>query len=468
MGRIFSMRVFVCIKALTIIAGVTLPAAPAKAQTIPHMEALRGLAPVSALGNTDAGRAALTANLIATGRIQDGSARQPTLLPFAEQQQQALRDAFITWGNAEQLADGLGSELSAIYCARTSYVSADDGEISHFTNVSPTVSRLIAYTVATTEVDSGAAKYFFADGTLGKATPAPDKVRAILMEFDGTTDVFGRVYHLVAGSAGADDFGNSRPFQTEPHLTTFDGRDYFGVQGSNVAYLRGPAQNLTNSPSYPSGHTTYGYTEALLLAFLVPRRYPEMIARAAEFGNDRIIIGAHYAMDVLGGRTLALYDVAQLLANKPAYVGVPRHGLEIDDFSAALTAARKDLTDALQAGCSDTIAACAEQDQSRFATLAADRIAYEMTQTYDLPVVFAGNANRTEDVEKSAPEAGYLLTAAFPYLTLSRADAILTATEGAGGGFLDSGSAFGVYSRLDLFRAAETAISMAPSGVGHN
>ena len=462
------MRVFVCIKALAIIAGVTPSAALAEAQTTPHMEALRGLAPVSALGNTEAGRAALTANLIVTGRIQDGSARQPTLLPFAEQQQQAVRDAFITWGNADQLADGLGTELSAIYWAHTSYVSTDDGKTSHFTNVSSAIGNLIAYTSATTEADSGAAKYFFANGMLGKATPTPNALRSILTEFDGITDVYGRAYHLVAGSDGADDFGNSRPFQTEPHLTAFDGKDYFGVQSGNVAYLRGPAQDLTNSPSYPSGHTTYGYTEALLLAVLVPQRYPEMIARAAEYGNDRIVIGAHYAMDVLGGRTLALYDVAQLLANKPGYVGVPRHGLEIDDFRSALTAARSDLTDVLQAGCSEKIAVCAKQDQSRFAILAADHAAYEITQTYDLPVVFEPNANGTEDVGKLAPEAGNLLTAAFPYLTLSEADAILSATEGPGGGFLDNGSAFGVYSRLDLFRAAEKAISMAPTASDQN
>ena len=43
-------------------------------------------------------------------------------------------------------------------------------------------------------------------------------------------------------------------------------------------------------------------------------------------------------------------------------------------------------------------------------------------------------------------------------LTLAEADAILTETEGPGGGFLDDGSAFGVYSRLDLYRAAEKAL----------
>jgi membrane-associated phospholipid phosphatase len=52
-------------------------------------------------------------------------------------------------------------------------------------------------------------------------------------------------------------------------------------------------------------HTTYGYMGSILLAVLVPDRYQEMIARGPEYGNDSIILGSHYAMDVLGGRTLA-------------------------------------------------------------------------------------------------------------------------------------------------------------------
>jgi hypothetical protein len=68
--------------------------------------------------------------------------------------------------------------------------------------------------------------------------------------------------------------------------------------------------------------------------------------------------------------------------------------------------------------------------------------------------VYQATAGTLEDVATIAPEAGYLLTAAFPKLSLAQADRILTATEGPGGGFLDNGSAFGLYSRLDLFRAA--------------
>jgi hypothetical protein len=64
-------------------------------------------------------------------------------------------------------------------------------------------------------------------------------------------------------------------------------------------------------------------------------------------------------------------------------------------------------------------------------------------------------------VSKLAPEAGYLLTSAFPSVSLEEADRILTETEGPGGGFLDDGSAFGVYSRLNLYVAAGLAKQIA-------
>jgi hypothetical protein len=70
-----------------------------------------------------------------------------------------------------------------------------------------------------------------------------------------------------------------------------------------------------------------------------------------------------------------------------------------------------------------------------------------------LPAVYDKTVRVPEDVGKIAPEAGYLLTAAFPYLTSAQAGSILTATEGPGGGFLDDRSAFGVYSRIDRYRA---------------
>ena len=373
-----------------------------------------------------------------------------------------MRDAFITVANANELADGLGSKLGIVYKSMTRYWSEDDGKTFSYGSVPSTLADLITYADALTYGDAAIAKFFFANGTL-KGTPGPSPAATeILKEANGITDIFGKAYGLPAGAQGAGAYGNSRPFQTEPSLTVFIGPDFFDVQKNNVEYLRGPVQDLTNSPSFPSGHTTFGYSEALLLAFLVPQRYPQMITRAAEYANGRIVLGAHYAMDVIGGRTLAIYDIAQLLANRPGYVGVKRGAVQIDDFQRALAAARTDLTKALEASCAETLAACAAKDGGRFKDTKKDGVFYDWTLTYGLPVVFAQNARGVEDIEKLAPEAGYLLTAAFPYLSLTQADAILSSTEGPGGGFLDNGSPFGVYSRLNLYRAAQQALAAAP------
>jgi len=428
------------------------------AQTAANLAALQGLVPVSALGATAAGKAALASDESVTLAIQTGSAQQPTLLPFAQQQQQALRDAYITSGNGTELADGLGSRLGGIYQSLTAYSSTDDGTTKTFKNVSPSVANLFAYTNAVTSADAGSGKFFFSNGTLNGKKPVSSAATAIMTAAGGVTDIFGVSTGHPIGSSGADPFGDSRPFQTEPSLTPIKGRDFFGVMATNHDYLYGPTQDLTTNPSFPSGHTTYGYTESLVLAFLAPARFQQQVTRAAEYGNDRIILGAHYAMDVIAGRTLALHDVAQLLAEKPDYVGKTLKGAKpISDYQAAVTAARADFDAAMQAGCKMTVPVCASEDTSRFANPAANEAFYESTQTYGLPVVHENTANSVEDVAKIAPEAGNLLTVAFPALTLTQADAILTATEGPGGGFLDNGSAFGLYSRLDLFKAVGKA-----------
>ena len=429
----------------------------AGAQSTTDMAVLKGLSPVTMLSNTPEGTAALAANYTVTGGIQTGAIRQSTLLPFTEQQQQALRDAFITSGNLAQLADGLGTTLGASYLARAHYIDQ-----TNFTNISQPIADVIAYANATTGMNSNAGKYFFANATTDGKTPVSAEALAILKKIAGDTDIFGKSYGLTAGTSGADAFGDSRPFQTEPSVSPIIGPDYFNVPASNWVYNRGPIMNLINSPSYPSGHTTYGYTGVLILAVLVPERYQQMIARGAEYGNDRILMGSHYAMDVMGGRTLAMYDMAHLLANDPAYVGRTLPGVStIKDFQAAIKAARADVTTTLQAACGKTIQECAREDTGRLSNPAANEAFYAATQTYNLPVVYAQNSTAAENVGKLAPEAGYLLTVAFPKLTLEQADQILTETEGPGGGFLDDGSSFGVYSRLNLYAAAGRAAALA-------
>lgn len=444
--------------AVAVAAAIVLPCS-VSAQSPAELHALRGLSPFASLGNSPAGQAALAANLNVTGDIQHGQGTQPPLLPFPRQQAQALQDAFIT-RNAAQLADGLGTRLAAIWQQHAPVTRGADGKVG-YGDLSPTVGRLIGYTLALTAAHSNAGKYFFANATSDGHAPVGPEAMAILVPAAGATDVYGLAYGKPAGSPGGNAFGDPRPFQTLAAVRHFAAADYFGAPSGNAAYLDGPAQPLADSPAFPSGHTTYGYTGALLLALLVPERYAQEIARGAEYGNDRIILGAHYAMDVIAGRTLALHDVAHLLAGDPAYLGLGKPETTITDFPAALAAARHDVAAALQAGCGDTVATCARDDASRFADIAADAAFYQSTQTYDLPAVFPSSG--VEDVAKIAPEAGWLLKAAFPALSLAQADAILTETEGPGGGFLDNGSAFGVYSRLDLVRAGLRAAEMTKS-----
>ncbi|HMN09503.1 MAG TPA: phosphatase PAP2 family protein [Gemmatimonadaceae bacterium] len=433
---------------------------PARAQTAADMAVLKGLAPVATLAKTNAGRAALGANYTVTGGIQTGEWKQPTLLPFAEQQQQALKDVFITDKNLAQLADGLGTTLGAAYLARAHYVDRD-----HFTSVSPAVAGVIAYAIAAARANSNAGKYFFANLTTdGKAPVSPD-AKAILDTTGGSPDMFGHAYGFPAGSTGAGAFGNARPFQTEPTFVRIVGRDYFGTPADNTVYNRGPMMNLINSPSFPSGHTTYGYMGSLLLALVVPERYQEMIARGAEYGNDRIVVGAHYAMDVLGGRTLALYAMAHVLANDPSYLAQTYRGApSMKDFRSAVITARADVRKVLEVACGKAVAECAREDIGRLSDPAANEAFYASTQTYGLPVVYPERAHAMVDVGAVAPEAGYLLTVAFPSLTLEQANGILTKTLGPGGGFLDDGSAFGVYSRLNLYAASRYAARQVAGG----
>ena len=440
----------------------------AEGEPRPTIAALKGLAAVTALPASAIGRVALGANLAVTGGIQTGTLRQATLMPFAEQQQQALRDAFITDGNLAQLADGLGTTLGAAYLARAHSLDRE-----RFTSISPAVADLIAYANSTTGRDSNAGKYLFANLTTDGKTAVDPELAAIVKDAGGAPDPFGRIYGKPGGTPGANPYGDPRPFQTEPFVLPVSGPDYFGVPADNTVYSRGPISNLSDSPSYPSGHTTYGFMGGIVLALLVPERYPEMIARAAEYGNSRILVSAHYAMDVLGGRTLATYDLAHLLANDPAFMGrplknvaamtsagAPRVPVTITDFQASLRAARADVVKSLEAACGDTMAVCARQDIGRFASRDAVMGFVAGTQTYGLPAVHPERVGTVEDVNQLAPEAGHLLIAAFPKLSLEEANRILTDTQGPGGGFLDDGSPFGVYSRLNLVAAGDRAAAM--------
>ena len=72
---------------------------------------------------------------------------------------------------------------------------------------------------------------------------------------------------------------------------------------------------LKSNCSYPSGHTTIGWTYALLLAELRPDRQNEIIQRGYEYGQSRVVCNMHWQSDVDAGRVIAAAQFARLQAD---------------------------------------------------------------------------------------------------------------------------------------------------------
>jgi len=70
----------------------------------------------------------------------------------------------------------------------------------------------------------------------------------------------------------------------------------------------------TTDGGYISGHSAEAVRKALAMAYLVPQRYQEMMARALELCENRILAGMHSPMDVIGGRILGQASAAAAIA----------------------------------------------------------------------------------------------------------------------------------------------------------
>ncbi len=67
--------------------------------------------------------------------------------------------------------------------------------------------------------------------------------------------------------------------------------------------------------SYPSGHSTRGTVQSLLLAELFPEHAEKILEFGRTIGWDRVIIGKHFPTDVNAGRVLGQAIVRELKKN---------------------------------------------------------------------------------------------------------------------------------------------------------
>ena len=90
-----------------------------------------------------------------------------------------------------------------------------------------------------------------------------------------------------------------------------------------------PDPDAKRQTSYPSGHSSYGWTTALVLARVSPEHASAILERASDYAQSRLICGMHFPSDIEAGRQLATAVVAQLDGNA--------------EFQADLAAARQEL-----------------------------------------------------------------------------------------------------------------------------
>jgi acid phosphatase (class A) len=105
-----------------------------------------------------------------------------------------------------------------------------------------------------------------------------------------------------------------------------------------------PASELADSFDYPSGHTTWGWTWAFLLADLAPDRAQQILHRARAYGESRFVCGAHNESAVEGGMASASATLT-LVRTKMAF----KTDLEV--ARSELAALRSDPSAAKPSGC---------------------------------------------------------------------------------------------------------------------
>jgi acid phosphatase (class A) len=91
----------------------------------------------------------------------------------------------------------------------------------------------------------------------------------------------------------------------------------------------GPAAN-----SYPSGHTTLGFSMGIVLASLMPEKAQAILARASEFSEHRLVCGVHFRSDIVAGQEFGTVMALRLM-QRPAFKA------EMDAARAELRAAHR-------------------------------------------------------------------------------------------------------------------------------
>jgi acid phosphatase (class A) len=138
--------------------------------------------------------------------------------------------------------------------------------------------------------------------------PHPENAFACTLGFEVEAAQMPKLIHLL-----------QRSF-TDAALATYAAKNHYNrtrpfVINHNQTCTPNDDAELAKDGSYPSGHTAIGWTFALLLTELFPERADALLKRGFEFGQSRVICGAHWQSDVTEGRVIGASVVARLHAD---------------------------------------------------------------------------------------------------------------------------------------------------------
>lgn len=103
----------------------------------------------------------------------------------------------------------------------------------------------------------------------------------------------------------------------------------FARTNEHVASEFDDEDGLRKNGSYPSGHTANGWGAALAMAEMLPECQDTILRRGFEYGQSRVIVGAHWQSDVNAG----------YLASSVAFACMHKH----PDFAKDIAAARAEV-----------------------------------------------------------------------------------------------------------------------------
>lgn len=427
------------LSALSIAVCLSLGTAHAAAtRTVAAKDLINGF---SQLNNSAEGRNVLNQNLNTSIGINNSS-------PDA-QRARAISDNTIaaligSMNNGLLVANALGPRMSEIFSANNTLIPKTYSS----TTFSKNFAALFSQVNALIQADSSFAKNYYANGSANgdPAKPATD----ISLPAGGVFNVYDLAYAPL--DKNRNSVGNSRPVQVAPErIESFSAADFFGVETNSAIDI---LPTVKSNAAFPSGHAAFGFASTLLFAEMAPERFQEFLLRGSEYGNSRITLGVHYALDVIGARIMTTYALAQILNNNPDYLGQNISSIlgapmsTTSDFQALMLAAQTDLRTLLEQGCQSTIAQCAAADKAaRLAQAASDKAEYTYRLTYGLAPV--GPTNLAPVVPEGAE---VLIATRFPYLNAEQRRDVLATTEIESGHALDNGSG---WARLNLYTAAD-------------